>query len=69
MIEKLRKKYRLIVVSSRCREMKGKAAVQKWLKEQEIEVDGVTNEKEPALVYVDDRALTFDGDEKSFKSR
>ena len=42
--------------------MKGKAAVQKWLKEQEIEVDGVTNEKEPALVYVDDRALTFDGD-------
>ena len=62
MIEKLRKKYRLVVVSSRCREMKGKVAVQKWLREQGIEVDGVTNTKEPAVVYVDDRAVTFEGD-------
>lgn len=64
-ITKLRKRYRLIVVSSRCRERKGMQAIQKWLREHHIEVDGVTYEKEPAIVYVDDRALTFNGDPKN----
>lgn len=61
-INALRKRYRLVVVSSRCRETKGLEATRDWLKENHIDVDGVTYEKEPAIVYVDDRALTFDGD-------
>ncbi|HET7657054.1 MAG TPA: hypothetical protein VFK37_02085 [Bacillales bacterium] len=63
-IEKLRKKYRLLVVSSRCRDAKGRVAIKKWLLQNEIEVDGITNKKEPAIVYVDDRAVTFNGDAK-----
>lgn len=68
-IEQLRKKYRLVVVSSRCREKSGKQATEKWLREQGIEVDHVTFEKEPAVVYVDDRALTFDGDTGKLQER
>ncbi|HET7615969.1 MAG TPA: hypothetical protein VFK27_03340 [Bacillales bacterium] len=63
-IDALRKKYRLVVVSSRCREEKGREAVVNWLDEKDIRVDDVTFEKVPAIVYVDDRALTFDGDAK-----
>lgn len=61
-IEQLRKRYRLVVVSSRCREKKGLEATKRWLADHNIEVDDVTFEKVPAIVYVDDRALTFDGD-------
>lgn len=64
-IEELRKKYRVCVVSSRCLHKKGKQAVIQWLDKQGIIVDEVTGEKQPALVYVDDRALTFDGDAAS----
>lgn len=61
-IEELRSRYRVAVVSSRCLHEEGKKAIINWLKEHDIRVDEVTGEKQPALVYVDDRALTFDGD-------
>ena len=32
-----------------------------WLKKYGIEVDGVTAEKLPAVAYVDDRAVEFNG--------
>lgn len=60
-ISKLRKQYRLVVISSRCREKKGLQATHDWLKEHHIIVDDVTFQKVPAIVYVDDRALTFNG--------
>ena len=60
-ISKLRKQYRLVVVSSRCREKKGLQATRDWLKEHHIIVDDITFQKVPAIVYVDDRALTFNG--------
>ncbi|HET7628087.1 MAG TPA: hypothetical protein VFK44_06825 [Bacillales bacterium] len=68
-IQALRKKYRLLVVSSRCREDKGRVAIKKWLRDHEIEVDGITLEKEPAVVYVDDRAVTFDGNAAQLEKR
>ena len=38
-----------------------KEMIEKWLNDYDIVVDGVTAEKLPALVYVDDRAVEFDG--------
>lgn len=38
-----------------------KEMIEMWLKKYGIEVDGVTAEKLPAVAYVDDRAVEFDG--------
>lgn len=59
-INELHKTYDITVVSTRCRELSGQIAVQRWLDDHHIEVDCVTSIKVPALVYVDDRGLTFD---------
>lgn len=38
-----------------------KEMIEDWLDEYDIVVDGVTAEKLPAVAYVDDRAVEFDG--------
>lgn len=53
--------YRVVVVSTRCAEPEGKAAVERYLHYFGIYVDAVMAEKPPALVYIDDRAICFDG--------
>jgi hypothetical protein len=40
---------------------KQKRMIEAWLKKYSIEVDGITSEKLPAVAYVDDRAVEFDG--------
>lgn len=57
----IRQHYRVVVVSTRCYQLGGIAAIEEWLKNNDIEVDEVTGEKPPAIVQIDDRALTFDG--------
>ena len=37
-------------------------AIEKWLTLHDIKVDDIMAEKPPAHVYVDDRAICFDGD-------
>lgn len=59
-INELHKTYDITVVSTRCRELSGQMAVQRWLEDHHIEVDCITSIKVPALVYVDDRGLNFD---------
>ena len=51
--------YEVVVVSTRCADPAGKAAVVAYLEDNGIEVDGVMAEKPPALVYVDDRAVCY----------
>lgn len=53
--------YRVVVVSTRCATPEGIAAVEDYLAHYGITVDAVQMEKPPALCYVDDRAIQFDG--------
>ena len=53
--------YEVVVVSTRCAYPEGHGAVRAWLIDHGIEVDAVKAEKPPAIVYIDDRAICFDG--------
>lgn len=53
--------YRVVVVSTRCRSAYGMGAVRRYLRDSGITVDGVMAEKPPAVCYIDDRAICFDG--------
>ncbi|GAB5405299.1 MAG: hypothetical protein Aurels2KO_35300 [Aureliella sp.] len=61
-IARLRKDYRVVVNSARCATAEGRDAIRNWLRKHNIEVDEVCEHKPPALVYVDDRAVAFQGD-------
>lgn len=53
--------YEVVVVSTRCATVQGQGAVRGWLLDHGIEVDGVMMKKPPAICYIDDRAICFDG--------
>ena len=65
----IRKKYRVVVVSTRCASEEGKAAIKEWLAKYDIVVDDITKEKPPAVVYIDDRAICFDGHPELLRSK
>jgi hypothetical protein len=60
-IQEIRLYYRVVVVSSRCYQTGGIEAIKNWLQKYDIVVDDITDEKPPAVVIVDDRAICFDG--------
>lgn len=61
--------YKVIVVSTRCAKLNGLLAVENWLKDNDIVVDEVTNTKPPAVCYIDDRAIRFDGKPETLLDR
>lgn len=61
LIEDLRTEYKVVVVSTRCLNETGTTAVWKWLEKYGIVVDDCTGVKVPASMYIDDRAIKFDG--------
>lgn len=61
--------YEVIVVSTRCATPEGYGAVRAWLIDHEIVVDDVKTEKPPAIVYIDDRAICFDGHPENLLGR
>lgn len=68
-IQNIRKHYVVAVVSTRCSTPEGIEAVNSWLDKYGIEVDAVLKEKPLAIVYIDDRAICFDGDPNRLLSR
>lgn len=60
-IQKIRKDYFVVVVSTRCATENGRNAVKAYLKKYDIEVDDIMAEKPPAICYIDDRAICFNG--------
>lgn len=57
--------YCVAVVSTRCASPEGLKAVTQYLADNSIKVDIICKEKPPAIVYIDDRAICFDGDASS----
>lgn len=53
--------YEVVIVSTRCKTNEGMKAINKYLLDNGIFVDRICKEKPPALVYIDDRAICFDG--------
>ena len=68
-ISDIMEEYRVVVVSTRCATEEGKEAIEAWLHKYGIEVDEVTKEKPPAICYIDDRAICFDGNAASLKGK
>lgn len=54
--------FEVIIYSTRCSQEAGKSAIKKYLSEHDITVDGLCSDKPPAICYVDDRAVCFDGE-------
>lgn len=56
--------YEVVIVSTRCSSVFGRIAIENWLDMYGLAqlVDRVCKEKPPAIVYIDDRAICFDGD-------
>lgn len=61
--------YIIKVFSARCREKKGREAIQKYLDKYNIEVDEVAINKPPAIVSIDDRAICFEGTTDGLKEK
>ena len=53
--------YNVIVVSTRSKTKHGRNAIREWLDKYGIVVDEIHSEKPPAKVYIDDRAICFEG--------
>lgn len=62
-LAELHETYEIVVVSSRCSTQAGVDAINHWLYRNGLAqyVDKVCLEKPPALCYIDDRAICFDG--------
>ena len=63
--------YEVVVVSTRCKTVLGRMAIENWLDMYGMtqEVDKVCKEKPPAIAYIDDRAICFDGKPETLLKR
>lgn len=63
--------YEIVVVSTRCETVLGRMAIENWLDKNCLSdyVDRVCKEKPPAICYIDDRAICFDGHPEALLSK
>ena len=63
--------YEVAIVSTRCSTVEGEFAIDSWLHKWHLDtlVDKVCKEKPPAIVYIDDRAICFDGKPETLLSK
>lgn len=57
----INKKYKIVVLTSRCNTESGKKAVIDWLNKYDIPYDNVTNIKPEAKAYIDNNVISFNG--------
>ena len=61
-INLLKKKgHRIVVHSTRCQTQEGREAIGNYLLTHDIEVDEICTHKPAAIIYIDDRAIQFNG--------
>ena len=60
-IDKIRGKYKVVIMSTRAATPGGRYAIVKYLEKNHIVVDDIVDHKIPAHVYIDDRAIPFTG--------
>lgn len=65
-LQEARDRFRIAIFSSRFHRPQGFNAVSTWWLEHELPSVEFWNQKPPALVHIDDRALTFTGDWNDF---
>lgn len=53
--------YEVVVVSTRCKTNIGYEAIERYLDMYDIKVDRICSTKPPAIAYIDDRAIEFNG--------
>ena len=56
--------YKVVICSTRCERTQAKVAMLYWLNSHKIFVDQFTNQKPPAICYIDDRSICFNGETK-----
>lgn len=63
--------YEIVIVSTRCAYAYGTEAIMSWLAKYDLiqYVDKICKEKPPAIVYIDDRAICFDGKPEKLLNR
>lgn len=62
LLDILKPLYKIVIISTRCIDPSMKKEMISWLKKYNIPYDEISAEKVPALAYIDDRAINFDGD-------
>lgn len=68
LIYNLRKEgFKVVIYSTRAKSIKGRIAMREWLKKYMIEVDDISKDKPLAKIYIDDRAINFNGNVEKLK--
>jgi hypothetical protein len=61
-LRRMSRHFNIVIHTTRASTVEGEHAVYQWLARYGISPDNVTDQKVPALIYIDDRGYRFEGD-------